>query len=384
MLQTRLAMNAENTHCDMSILLQELKSRGEEFENQKYITHDIIEKFKKLGVYRALVPKKYGGTEMTPAEFCQLIETISIADGSAGWVASFGMNPFYLGGLPLSTLDEIYRNGPDVVFAGGIFPPQKAMVTDKGFVVSGRWGFASGCMGASLIGVGIMPENGEEKSLPRIAVLPKEQTTIDPVWNTVGLAGTGSHDVVVDNVVVPEEWTFIRGGKLNIQGDLYRYPVLSLATQVLAVVSAGVARAALNEIYTIAGQQRSVTGAPRLADRQFAQRDVAHCEAELNSARSWFYDAIDQVWQTLCRGDAPQDEDVNLLRLSATHLTRVAAKVTSKTLMLAGMPGISMRSPLQRYARDSMVITQHAFMGELTYINAGNMFFGQSPLPGYL
>jgi alkylation response protein AidB-like acyl-CoA dehydrogenase len=200
----------------------------------------------------------------------------------------------------------------------------------------------------------------------------------------VGLAGTGSHDVVVDNVVVPEEWTFIRGGKLNLQGDLYRYPVLSLATQVLAVVSAGVARAALNEIYTIAGQQRSVTGAPRLADRQFAQRDVAHCEAELNSARSWFYDAIDKVWQTLCRGDAPQDEDVNLLRLSATHLTRVAAKVTSKTLMLAGMPGISMRSPLQRYARDSMVITQHAFMGELTYINAGNMFFGQSPLPGYL
>jgi alkylation response protein AidB-like acyl-CoA dehydrogenase len=68
---------------------------------------------------------QYGGDEISPAEFCQLIETIATADGSAGWVASFGMNPFYLGGLPLSTLDEIYRHGPDVVFAGGIFPRRK-------------------------------------------------------------------------------------------------------------------------------------------------------------------------------------------------------------------------------------------------------------------
>lgn len=388
MLNTRLNNNAGDYSAvqdlQLNDFLQGLKERSEEFESQKYITQDVIEKFKELGVYRAFVPRKYGGAEMTPAQFCQLVEKISIADGSAGWVASFGMNPFYLGGLPLSTLDEIYRDGPDVVFAGGIFPPQKAAVTDNGFMVSGRWGFASGCMGANLIGVGILPDGGETKSLPRIAVLPKENISIDPVWNTVGLAGTGSHDVVVNNVVVPEEWTFIRGGKLNLEGTLYRYPVLSLATQVLSIVSAGIARAALNEIYAIASQQRSVTGAPRLSERQFAQIDVASSEAELNSARSWFYQSIDHVWESLCRGDEPLDADINALRLSSTHLTRTASSVTSTALKLAGMPGISMKSPLQRYARDSMVITQHAFMGELTYINAGNMYFGQSPLPGYL
>ncbi|EPQ3461323.1 acyl-CoA dehydrogenase family protein [Klebsiella aerogenes] len=372
------------TTIEFAELLADIKKRSEEFEQQKYIPADIISRFKKIGVYRALVPKRYGGDEISPAEFCQLIETLSTADGSAGWVASFGMNPFYLGGLPLSSLDELYRHGPDIVFAGGIFPPQKATTQDGGYRVSGRWSFASGCSGAELIGVGILTDDGSDRPLPRIAVLPAGEFTIDPVWNTVGLSGTGSHDVVLNNAFVPQERTFIRGGELNLEGPLYRYPVLSLATQVLSVVALGIARAALSEIYAIAESQSSVTGAPCLADRQFAQMEIAHCEADLRSARCWFYDAIDDVWQAILRGDEPGEERINAMRLSSTHITRVSASVTTRALKLAGMPGISMRSPLQRYARDTMVITQHAFMGELTYINAGNMFFGHSPQPGYL
>lgn len=157
------------------------------------------------------------------------------------------MNPFYLGGLPPSSLDELYRHGPDIVFAGGIFPPQKATTQDGGYRVSGRWSFASGCSGAELIGVGILTDDGSDRPLPRIAVLPAGEFTIDPVWNTVGLSGTGSHDVVLNNAFVPQEWTFIRGGELNLEGPLYRYPVLSLATQVLSVVALGIARAALSK-----------------------------------------------------------------------------------------------------------------------------------------
>ncbi|EPJ7276730.1 acyl-CoA dehydrogenase family protein [Raoultella ornithinolytica] len=189
MLNPSATLRAEKTpyasNSEFSELLDELKKRSEEFEQQRYISDDIISRFKQAGVYRALVPTQYGGDEISPAEFCQLIETIATADGSAGWVASFGMNPFYLGGLPLSTLDEIYRHGPDVVFAGGIFPPQKAIAQDGGFQVSGRWSFASGCTGAELIGVGILPDDGSARPLPRIAVLPADRFTIDPVWNTV-------------------------------------------------------------------------------------------------------------------------------------------------------------------------------------------------------
>jgi len=375
-------MSAVHVREELVPLLKDVAARSADFEQQRHISDDIIARFKQIGVYRALVPKAYGGEECSPAQFCELIEQIATADGSAGWVASFGMSPFYLGALPPDTLKALYRDGPDVVFAGGIFPPQKAVLADGGYRVSGRWGFASGSMGASVFGVGILPESGEP--LPRMAVLPRDSVQIDPVWNTVGLAGTGSHDLVVNDAFVPQEWTFVRGGALNLDGALYRYPVLSLATQVLSVVALGVARAALNEIYTIAHRQQSVTSAPRLADRPQAQMQIARCEADLRSARAWFFDAIDDVWQCILAGDEPACEQINALRLSSTHVTRVAAEVTRQALALNGMGGITMTSPLQRYVRDTLVITQHAFMGDLSYLNAGTVYFGGQPLPGYL
>jgi len=375
-------MSAVHVREELVPLLKDVAARSADFEQQRHISDDIIARFKQIGVYRALVPKAYGGEECSPAQFCELTEQTATAHGSAGWVASFGMSPFYLGALPPDTLKALYRDGPDVVFAGGIFPPQKAVLADGGYRVSGRWGFASGSMGASVFGVGILPESGEP--LPRMAVLPRDSVQIDPVWNTVGLAGTGSHDLVVNDAFVPQEWTFVRGGALNLDGALYRYPVLSLATQVLSVVALGVARAALNEIYTIAHRQQSVTGAPRLADRPQAQMQIARCEADLRSARAWFYDAIDDVWQCILAGDEPACEQINALRLSSTHVTRVAAEVTRQALALNGMGGITMTSPLQRYVRDTLVITQHAFMGDLSYLNAGTVYFGGQPLPGYL
>lgn len=375
-------MSALHIREDIAPLLRDITARSGDFEQQRHIPADIVQRFKQIGVYRALVPKAFGGDECSPAQFCELIEQISTADGSAGWVASFGMNPFYLGALPRDTLRLLYRDGPDVVFAGGIFPPQRAPQVDGGYRITGRWSFASGCLGASVFGVGIMPEGGQP--LPRMAVLPPGSVQIDPVWNTVGLAGTGSHDLVINDAFVPQEWTFIRGAPLNLEGPLYRYPALSLATQVLSVVALGIARAALNEIYAIAHHQQSVTGAPRLAERQQAQMQIARSEAELRSARAWFYEAIDDVWQTLLAGDEASCQQINALRLSSTHATRVAAEATRQALALNGMGGIVLTSPLQRYVRDTMVITQHAFMGDLSYINAGTVFLGGKPLPGYL
>ena len=102
----------------LEALLPEIRQRRKEFEKQQHISPDIIQRFKEVGVYRALVAKRFGGDEKSPAEFCQLIERIAEADGSAGWVASFGIGGVYLAALPLATLEKLYANGPDVVFAG--------------------------------------------------------------------------------------------------------------------------------------------------------------------------------------------------------------------------------------------------------------------------
>jgi alkylation response protein AidB-like acyl-CoA dehydrogenase len=360
------------------------RARAGEFDRQRHLSADIVEAFKAQGIYRALVPKRFGGDECSPARFCQLIERISHADGSAGWVASFGMSPVYLAALPLETLAKVYANGPDVVFAGGIFPPQPAELAEGGFTVKGRWKYSSGSMGADLVGVGIAPRAGDKLDLPRLAVMPASHAHIDPTWDTVGLAGTGSHDLVVNDVFVPQEWTFIRGGKPNLDEPFFRYPSLSFATQVLSVVGLGVARAALDELRDMASGRISVTGAPALADRPLAQVEIAKAEAALLSARAFFYDAIDQAWQLVLAGEAVPETVTNLLRLSSTHATRVAADVARTAQLLAGMSGVFSDSPLARCVNDANVVTQHAFMGDITYQNAGAIFFGKPPLPGYL
>jgi len=372
------------TRASFDQLLADVRARRHEFGQQKFISPDIIERFKAHGVYRALVPRSLGGDERSPRAFCELVERISEADGSAGWVASFGMGITYLASLPPATLAEIYADSPDVVFCGGVFPPQPAPRVEGGYEVTGRWSFASGCTGATVVGVGILPVGSEGQQLPRMAVMPRAKALIQQNWDVIGLAGTGSHDLVVDQVVVPEEWTFVRGSPAQVDAPMLRYPGLSFATQVLSVVALGIARAAIEELKGLATGRISITGAPRTADRPQVQIELARCEAQLRAARAFFYDAIDTVWEAVLRGDTPTPDQVSMLRLSSTHATRTGAEVTRGVQMLAGMTGIQRNCALSTQVQDSLVITQHAFMGDITYQNAGAMLFGLKPLPGYL
>jgi len=376
--------DAANAAAGLDDLLQDIRKRRKEFEAQRFISPDIIQGFKKAGVYRALVARRFGGDEKSPAEFCRLIERISQADGSAGWVASFGIGGIYLAALPLATLEKLYANGPDVVFAGGIFPPQPAERVDGGFKVNGRWSWGSGSMGAEVVGAGILPKNADGSGLPRMAVMPREKVQIAPNWDVMGLLGTGSHDIVVKDVVVPEEWTFVRGGPASLDTPLYRYPTLAFAAQVLTVVGLGIARAAIDEVLGMAAGRASVTGAPNLGERVYVQLEIAKIEAELRAARAWFFEAIDDVWQVLVAGGKPSDHQVSMLRLSTTHASRVGADVARRAQMLSGGTGVYESSPLAAQVRDAQMITQHAFMGDITYQNAGAMLFGLKPLPGYL
>lgn len=371
----------------LEALCQEIRERAcsGEFDNQAYVSQDIIEKLKQIGVYRALVPKRFGGNEWSPKQFCELIEQLSKADGSVGWVASFGMSPAYLGSLPEATLAQLYKDSPDIVFAGGIFPPQPAEITDAGVVVSGRWKFSSGCMGADIVGVGISPQkDNEAQGLPRMAVMPANKAQIDMTWDTVGLKGTGSHDLVVKDVLVAKEWTFVRGEPSKLPEPFFKYPSLSLATQVLTVVGIGVAAAAIEEFQKLAPGKSSITGGAEIANRPVTQYEFAQAEAEFKAARVWFYDTMQIVWNEVLAGRTPSAEQISDMRLSCTHVARVCARVTRKIQMLAGMTAIYTHNPFSRFVNDTNVVTQHAFMGDATLQNAGLVSFGMKPAPGYL
>ena len=367
-------------------LLESLPERHNEIREAQQIPSDILDALRNIGVYRALVAKRFGGMEASPAEFLRLIERISAVDACVGWVASFGFSAIYLSALPVRTLEQMYANGPDVIFAGGIFPPQPAIPVDGGIEVNGRWAWGSGCTGADLIGVGIKVDDGQKHGgLPRIAVMPASKVEIDKTrWNVNGMRGTGSHDMVVEGVVVPEEWTFIRGGPSNLDTPLFKYPSMALAAQVLAVVALGAARGSLDHVIDIAGGRGSITGAPVLADRAFVQTDLAKAEVNYRSAKAFFFQATEDAYQTLLAGEDLEKEQRVMLRLASSNAARVGADVCSDMYRITGTTGIYSDSVIGQKMQDAMVVPQHAFLSEGTYMSGGRCLLGIDPLPGYI
>ncbi|SAL55617.1 acyl-CoA dehydrogenase family protein [Caballeronia humi] len=366
-------------------VIAEIAERREEFERLSHVPRDVIARLKRVGIYRAATPKRFGGDARAPGEFLAMIERIATADGSAAWVASFGSANLYLAALPVATQAAIYADGPDQVFAGGLFPVQNAAPETGGYRVNGTWKFASGCKGADWLGVGIgTGKPGEAPGKPRTAVFRPSQVEIVENWNVVGMQGTGSHDLRVTNQFVAEDWTFVRGGASTIDEPLYRYPTIAYAAQVLAVVNLGLARAALDVANNMAGGRKTTTGAPQLADRAYYRIELAKAEAQLRSARAFFYESTDSVWQSILAGNDVTPEQVSLLRLSATQIAHEGADVVNRAYRLGGTMAIYRTHPLQRLMRDAMVVTQHAFLGEGNYDGAGAVFVGVPPIPGYL
>ena len=364
-------------------LLDAVRMQRTRFSQDQQISAEVTDLMRQAGFYRALVAKRFGGEESTPMDFLRMVERLAQVDGSAGWVASFGFSAIYLSALPVETLETIYADGPDVIFAGGIYPPQKAIPVNGGLEVSGRWSWGSGSTGADIIGVGIKVEGGDSGGLPLIAVMPAAKVKIERNWNVIGLKGTGSHDMVVDKVVVPQEWTFIRGGKSSLDQPLYQYPTMALAAQVLAVVALGAARGAIQVLCELAGGRSSITGAANLADRPYVQADIAKAEALLRSARAFFYEATEEAYETLLAGDELSVEQRASLRLASTNAARAGADVTLAVYRLSGTTGIEADHMIARHMQDAMVVPQHAFLSDGTWQNAGRVLLGLDAPAGF-
>lgn len=168
--------------------LEVLRNRRDEFNEQGYVPRDYIDLLKKAGIYRVSTPKRFGGDERAPADFLRLIERISTIDPATGWVASFGSSLVYLAALPVETQAALYADGPDLAYAGALFPMQDAERVDGGFVCTGSWLFGSGCRGADVLGIGLAG-GPETKGRPLAAVLTPDQVEIVDNWDVAAASG---------------------------------------------------------------------------------------------------------------------------------------------------------------------------------------------------
>jgi alkylation response protein AidB-like acyl-CoA dehydrogenase len=348
-------------------LLAAIAERRANFQVNRKVDREITDLMKQVGVYRALVAKRFGGDEESLSSFFRKVERIAAVDGSAGWVASFGVAAIYLTALPLETLRELYANGPDIAFAGGNLPSQEAFRVDGGLRINGRWSWGSGCSGADVIGVGIEIHDPEKGVLPMMGILPKSKVVIEENWNVSGMRGTGSFDLRVDNQIIPEGWTFVRGAPSNLDEPLYRYPVMAVSSQALSLVNLGIARGAIDELIAMAKGRTSLIGGVSFANRPSVQIEIAKAEALLRSARAYFYEVCDEAYARCLAGDIFDDHDIAMLRLAGTNAAHAGFEVVRRIYTIAGTTGIYNGTRINQAMLDAMVIPQHAFIGDTTW-----------------
>lgn len=368
-------------------LLDVLKARRDEFEVNRHVPRDVIDLMKKARIFRSATPAKFGGDAMAPHHFLKMVDKIGTVDGSAAWVSAFGSANTYTCALCEEAQAIMYAEGPDQVFAGGLHPVQEATRVDGGWMVSGQWKFASGCMGADWIGVGIAgaPQGAEEGAPPKVmmAVSAASEVEIIETWEVSGMQGTGSHDTTVTDKFYSDIWICERGAPGVIDEPLYKYPAMAYQAQVHAACNLGLARAAIEEAKAVSGAAKLAVGHSRLCDRAYYLQGLAECEAKLRGARAFFYEAAEEAWDSLMKGDPVSLEQNSMLRLSATNAALMGAEVVQQAYRIAGMGVISRKNVMQRHMRDAMVVTQHAAVTEAILENAGRVMVGLEPPRGY-
>jgi alkylation response protein AidB-like acyl-CoA dehydrogenase len=332
------------------------RESAEDTERGRRLADDLLAALRDSGLLRAGAPTEAGGMELEPGVALRCAEEIARGDASAGWCVSIAITSSLLAAyLPAEGREALFGDGRAV--AAGVWAPRgKARPVDGGVVVSGRWAFCSGIGHADMLFAGCFVEGGER---PSVVALRKEDLEVLDTWHTLGLRGTGSHDCVADEVLVPCAHVFSLFDGPVLDRPLYRFPIFGFFALSIGAAALGNARAAIDDLTALAAGKVGLGSTRTLAERSPTQAAVARAEAELRAARALYYEAVEAAWV------AAQDDDPvpvalrNGLRLAATHAVRTSADVARTMYDLAGGPAIYDDSPLQRRFRDAHTATAH-------------------------
>jgi alkylation response protein AidB-like acyl-CoA dehydrogenase len=348
-----------------------------EGELERRLPDELVAEMADAGVFRLCVPRAAGGLEEHPTVLVETVEALARGDGAAGWCAAICATSGLLAGyIPEEAAREVYASPRTV--AGGVFAPiGRATRVDGGFRVTGRWPFASGCTNCDWLMGGCLVE-GEDPPIPRLMLAHADEVEIHDTWDAMGLRGTGSHDIEMRDVFVPNERSAsLVADRPTAPGRLYAFPVFGLLALAIGAVGLGIARGALDDVVALAGR-RTPTGSRRtMGERAAVQTEVAGAEARLRAARAFLLTAIDEAWTAASEGGQVPVEQRTALRLAATHAATAGAEVTGAAYRLGGGSSVyESRSPLPRRFRDANTATQHMLVAPATNELAGRLLLG--------
>jgi alkylation response protein AidB-like acyl-CoA dehydrogenase len=371
-----------------------LRASSAASEAARQLAPEAMEALIEAGILRALLPAAYGGAELGAVRGVQLFEELATIDAAASWVGMLAAAGAWLTVLlPPEAADEMLADRRAVI-NGSVFPPLAAEPVQGGFHVSGRTAFASGSSYATWLGMqAIVMENGQPQIGPNgapVALLvhfPASEARIVPNWNTLGMRGTGSHDIEVDGTFVPVHrvWAIRPYAPVNpaFTDGLSRMGIWWWSP-LLAGVSLGVARAAIADLVELAQTKVPSYTHTGLADKHVVQERVARARAMVDAARAYIYSALATADEVVQAQPTLTIEQGIPLALAGSHAVDAACQAVDLVQSCAGTSGIRNELRFQQYFRDVHTISQHAFASASRFESVGKLLLGrESDWPFY-
>lgn len=360
----------------------------DEGERIRRLPDAVADALTDAGLFQMYLPRSMGGRELPPLTAFRAIETLSKADGSAGWCAMIGSSlSAFMGWMPVHIGRSFCGDPPHFHGAGSVRAMGRAIAVDGGFRVSGQWDFSSGVHHANWLHCTCVVMDGDKPRLTaagtpqtRTMWVPAEDGMIVDTWTVVGMRGTGSHDVAVHDVFVPAAHSHSLAEPPGEAGALYHPRMVLIVLWTSTAANAlGIARGAIDAFIELAGRASSTMSTALLRDRPMVQSRVAEAEAILNAARAYVISAVGNAWAAVSAGETELDRVIMQARLAIVHAMHEAVRAVDLVFHAAGTNAVYARNPLERCFRDVHVAVQHAAGLPGQYETAGQVLLGLHP-----
>jgi alkylation response protein AidB-like acyl-CoA dehydrogenase len=312
-------------------------------------------------------------------------EELARADASVAWCVWNGNVNWTTARLPKEVAQAIFGD-PDMILANSTRPTGRAVVVEGGYRVTGRWSLVSGCqLSAWFILMCLVHEDGKPRLGPsgtpesRFMLCPAADCEIIDTWTVGGLRGTGSHDVVVHDLFVPERQASSFTDPIVLPGSRYEFPATTRVTPGLGAMALGIARGAIEALVDLAVEKRHERTSQSLREDPGAQIRVSQAEALVRSARLFLFDVVRRLWDDALEGREVQIEGRAEVRLANWHAVTSAAQAVDLVYLTGGASSLYATCALERAFRDVHAITQHIGVHPRILGTTGRVLFGLQP-----
>jgi alkylation response protein AidB-like acyl-CoA dehydrogenase len=372
-----------------------IREHADTTERERRLAGPVLRAMRDAGLFRLFTPRALGGIEADPVTVARVAEEIARFDSAAAWaLQAANTGSWWAGHFPEAGIAELYADGPDLIMSASFAPPHRAEAVPGGYRFTGRGALASTIHDAPWVFMTGIVFDGEQ---PRITAfgpmvvglgLRTSDVRIVDTWQSLGMRGTDSNDVVADGVFVPDALSFVVAPAYEpaaqFAGPLYRLPALAATDVIVGPVALAAARCAIDEVRALADRKTPLGSTKTMRHRAGVQSALADAEAQLRAARLLFYEEVHTMWQRVLAGQSPTLEQRADLMLAGAHAVRTSAKVADRMHRLGGTHGIYQCNRLERHFRDAQTVRHHGFLSEARFETVGQVYLGVEPEFGFV